>query len=82
MRKIHGELWYTIKVYSSEKTIAVLGDMWWPQTAKQQGDKISKKFLCNIWASVMSAQMLEVYIRSRNGAPSRKRCVVNGQLTA
>ena len=34
---------------SSEKTIAILGDRWWPQTAKQQGDKISKTFLCNIW---------------------------------
>ena len=22
---------------------------WWPQQAKQDGDKISKKFLCNIW---------------------------------
>ena len=29
---------------SSEKTTAVLGDRWWPQTAKQQEDKISKKF--------------------------------------
>ena len=29
---------------SSEKTIAILGDRWWPQTAKQQGDKITKKF--------------------------------------
>ena len=27
---------------SSEKTIAILGDRWWPQTAKQEGDKISK----------------------------------------
>ena len=26
---------------SSEKTIAILGDRWWPQTAKQVGDKIS-----------------------------------------
>ena len=34
---------------SSEKTIAILGDRWWPQTAKQQGDKISKKFLCILW---------------------------------
>ena len=33
---------------SSEKTIVIPGDRWWPQTAKQQGDKISKKFLCNI----------------------------------
>ena len=32
---------------NSEKTMAILGDRW-PQTAKQQGDKISKKFLCNI----------------------------------
>ena len=24
----------------SEKTIAVLGDRWWPQTAKQDGDRI------------------------------------------
>ena len=23
---------------SSEKTIDILGDRWWPQTAKQQGD--------------------------------------------
>ena len=24
---------------SSEKTIAILGDRWWPQTTKQEGDK-------------------------------------------
>ena len=29
-------------LYSSEKTIAILGDEWWPQTVKQEGDKISK----------------------------------------
>ena len=34
---------------SSEKTIAILGDTWWPQTAKQEGDAISKAFLCNTW---------------------------------
>ena len=33
---------------NSEKTIAILGDRW-PQTAKQDGDRISKQFLCNIW---------------------------------
>ena len=27
----------------SEKTIAVVGDRWWPQTAKQQGDNIKAK---------------------------------------
>ena len=45
---------------SSEKTIAILGDRWWPQKAKQQGDKLSKNFICNIWKKVMSAQMFEV----------------------
>ena len=34
---------------SREKTIAILGDRWWPQTAKQEGDKICKRFLCNVW---------------------------------
>ena len=29
---------------SSEKTTAILGDRWWPQTANQQGGKISKIF--------------------------------------
>ena len=31
---------------SSEKTIAILliGDRWWPQMAKQDGDKIRKQF--------------------------------------
>ena len=64
---------------SSEKTIDILGDRWWPQKAKQEGDKIIKKFLCNIYINIMSAQMLEVSVRSRNGAPSREGCVVNGQ---
>ena len=29
---------------SSEKTIAILGDRWWPQTAKREGDKTSENF--------------------------------------
>ena len=46
---------------SSEKTIAVLGDRWWPQTAKQEEDRTSKRFLCNIYGkTVMGAQMLAV----------------------
>ena len=69
------------RLESREKTIAILGDIWWPQTAKQEGDGISKPFLCSIWKSVMRAQLLEVSIRSRNGAPSRKGCVVSGQMT-
>ena len=35
---------------SGEKTVAILGDKWWPQAAKQEeGVKTSKTFLCNIW---------------------------------
>ena len=45
---------------SSEKTIAILGDRWCPQAAKQEGDNIRKTFLCNIWNNVMNAQLLEV----------------------
>ena len=67
---------------SSEKTIAILGDRWWPQAAKQEGDKISKTFLCNIWKQRNERPSVGgVSIRSRNGAPSRKGCVVNGQMT-
>ena len=29
------------RLESSEETIAILGDRWWPQTAKQDGDRIS-----------------------------------------
>ena len=28
-----------------EETIALLRDTWWPQAAKPEGDKLSKKFL-------------------------------------
>ena len=41
------------KVDNSEKTIAILGDRGWPQTAKQEGDKTDgngnamlQSFLC------------------------------------
>ena len=67
---------------SSEKTIAILGDRWWPQAAKQEGDTISKKFLCNIWKQRNERPIVGGgSIRSRNGAPSRKGCVVNGKMT-
>ena len=36
------------RLESGEKTNAILGDGWWPQTAKQDGDRIGKQFLCNI----------------------------------
>ena len=63
---------------SSENTIAILGDRWWPQAARQEGDKISKTFLYG--NNVVRAQLLEVSIRCRDGAPSRKGCVVYGHL--
>ena len=36
------------RLESIEKRIAILGDRWWPQTAKQDGGRISKQSLCNI----------------------------------
>ena len=36
-------------LYSSETTGAILGDRWWPQTEKQERDKISKNYLFNTW---------------------------------
>ena len=73
------------RLESSEKTIAILGDRWWPQTAKQDGDRINKQFLylvCNIWKKRNERPNAGgVSIRSRNGAPSGNGCVVNGQMT-
>ena len=67
---------------SREKTIAILGNRWWPHKAKQQGDTVIKIFLCNIWKKRNERPNVGVVsIRSTNGAPSRKRCVVNGQMT-
>ena len=37
------------RLESREKTIAILGDRWWPQAAKQDGDRISKQLLCCIY---------------------------------
>ena len=66
----------------SEKTIAILGDRWWPQTAKQEGDRIGKKYICNKWKKCNERPNVGgVPIRSGSGAPSRKGCVVNGQMT-
>ena len=70
------------RLESSEKTTAILGDRWWPQTAKQDGDRIRKQFLCGIWKKRHDRPNVGgVSIRSRNSAPSRKGCVVNGQMT-
>ena len=70
------------RLESSEKTIAILGDRWWPQTAKQDGEGMNKHFLCIIWKKRNKRPNVgSVLIRSRNGAPSQKGCVVNGQMT-
>ena len=67
---------------SRGKTIAILGDRWWYETAKQDRDKICRRFLCSVWKKRNEYLAAEgVSPRSRNGAPSRKRCVVNGQTT-
>ena len=29
--------------------MGILGDGRWPQTAQQEGDRIIKQFLCNVW---------------------------------
>ena len=70
------------RLESSEKTIAILGDSWWPQTANQDGDRISRQFFCSIWKKRNERLNVGgVSIRSRNCAPSRNRCIVNSQMT-
>ena len=82
MRKLDGcDMYEFDRLESSEKMIAILGDRWWPQTAKQDGDRISKQFLCNIWKKRNERPNVGVSFRSRNGAPSRKGFVVNGHMT-
>ena len=41
------EKFRTLDNTRSEKTIAILGDRWWPQKARQEGDKINA-FFCLI----------------------------------
>ena len=46
----------------SEKTFAILGDRWWPQTAKQEGGEANSFLKRNTWENVMNAQTFEVSI--------------------
>ena len=67
---------------SREKTIATLGNRWWPQTAKQDGDKICRRFLYSVRKKRNEYLAVGgVSMRSRNDTPSRKGCVDNGQTT-
>ena len=82
MRKLDGCDMEEFRRLDSDKTITILGDRWWPQTPKQDGDKISKPFLCHTWKKRDERPNVGgVSTRSINGAPSRKGCVVNGQMT-
>ena len=77
-----GEGWYRLDISSSEKTMVILGDRWLSQRAKQDGDNMGKKFLCNCMGKrIERPNVGGVSVRSRNGAPSRKGCVVNGQMS-
>ena len=70
------------KLDNSEKTIAIIGDRWWAQEAVEDGDKMCKKFLCSLWQKRKELPNVGgVSSRGRNGAPSRKGRVVNGQMT-
>ena len=64
-----------------EKTIAFPRDRLWPQMAKQKGDKVSKKQLSARKKRDGRANVGDVSMRIRNGAPPRKEYVVNGQMT-
>ena len=70
------------RLESSEKPIAILGDRCWPQTTKQDGDRVSTRFLCNTRETHNDRPNVGgVSTRSMSGAPSRKGCVVNGEMT-
>ena len=61
------------RLESSETTIAILGDRWWSQAVKQNGDRISKQSLCGIWKKRDERPNVGGFsTRSWNGAPSRK----------
>ena len=67
---------------SSEKTIAILGDIDGGQRQRsRKGARASNFFYVINGNNVTSAQLLEVSLLDvRTGAPSRKGCVVNGQM--
>ena len=44
-------------------------------------DKQKVFVVIRVWENIVKAQMLETSIVRRNGAPSRKGCVANGQMT-
>ena len=69
----------TLLIDSGDKTIAILRGG--AQSAKQERDKASKKFLCDVWKQRDERLTVGgVSIRNENGASSRLGCVVNDQI--
>ena len=66
---------------SSEKMVAILGDICSPQTANEETDKISNIFECNHGRNVLGARSVGALSlllnRRRNGAPSRGGHIVS-----
>ena len=49
-------------LHNSERTIAILGDSWWPQKEKQEGDTRRKMYMEHMEETKLSAQKLKVII--------------------
>ena len=67
------------RLESSEKTVVILDGG--RRRRNRTGIRQASSFYVIYGRSVMSARMLEVSIRSRNGAQSPKGYVANGQMT-
>ncbi|CAM9301422.1 unnamed protein product [Sphacelaria rigidula] len=68
---------------SSGKTMAVLEKIWWLQMAIQDRGKMCKRFCVKYKRNVRNEHrhVGGASIRSRDGARSRRGCIVNGQTT-
>ena len=68
--------WSFSTLQSSKNTIAILGDRWWPQEAKQDRDKNIYFFISYTWKQRIGRPNVweALSIWSRNGAPSRNEC--------
>lgn len=78
--RVGGEMWEvnegSMELFdtkdSSKRAEAVLGDKWWSQTTNQEGNKVCKRFLCDVLEKRNEHPNVGcVCIGSRNGAPSR-----------
>ena len=61
--------------------VLLIGDRRWPQTVREEGGKLRKRFSCNIRKKRdEDPKVGGVSFRSKNSAPSPQGCVVNGQM--